>query len=128
MYVNMTYISPISIIQKGDRDGRIEENGQSEKDYDLPGRVDAPGGQVSGLDCENVDGRRYPPDLRGASPESAGTTFAGAQKGGAQMRGDGSVFLRGRIWWIAYYFRGHPYQESSRSTDKKVAQKLLRQR
>jgi hypothetical protein len=44
------------------------------------------------------------------------------------MRGDGSIFLRGRIWWIAYSFRGHPYQESSKSPDERVAKKLLRQR
>jgi integrase len=44
------------------------------------------------------------------------------------MRGDGSVFLRGRIWWIAYWFRGHPYQESSGSTDERDAKKLLRKR
>jgi integrase len=44
------------------------------------------------------------------------------------MRGDGSHFLRGRIWWIAYSFRGHPYQESSGSTDEREAKKLLRQR
>jgi len=44
------------------------------------------------------------------------------------MRGDGSVFLRGRIWWIAYSWRGHLHQESAKSADKKVALKLLRKR
>jgi len=43
-------------------------------------------------------------------------------------RGDGSVFLRGRIWWVAYSFRGKLFQESSRSTDEKAARKLLRAR
>jgi integrase len=43
-------------------------------------------------------------------------------------RGDGSVFLRGKIYWIAYWFRGKPYQESSGSTDQRVARKLLRAR
>jgi integrase len=46
------------------------------------------------------------------------------------MRGDGCVFQKPgtRNWWIAYSFRGHPYQESSESTNKKVAQKLLKKR
>lgn len=44
------------------------------------------------------------------------------------MRGDGSVFLRGRFWWIAYSWHGHLYQESAKSEDKRVAQKLLRKR
>ena len=44
------------------------------------------------------------------------------------MRGDGSVFLRGRIWWIAYSFRGKLYQESSKSADERQARKLLRAR
>jgi len=44
------------------------------------------------------------------------------------MRGDGSVFLRGKIYWIGYSFRGKLYQESSGSTDARVARKLLRAR
>ena len=45
-------------------------------------------------------------------------------------RGSGSIFQKPgtRFWWIAYSFRGHSYQESSESTDKKVALKLLRDR
>lgn len=42
------------------------------------------------------------------------------------MRGDGRVFLRGRIWWIAYYVDGQEYRESSRSRDRKDAVRLLR--
>jgi integrase len=44
------------------------------------------------------------------------------------MRGDGHVYQRGRIWWIVYSFRGKQYAESSKSADKRTAQKLLRQR
>lgn len=46
------------------------------------------------------------------------------------MRGDGHIFQRrgSKNWYIAYSFRGHAYQESSGSPDKKVAMKLLRQR
>lgn len=46
------------------------------------------------------------------------------------MRGDGCVFQKPgtKNWWIAYSFRGHPYQESSRSTDQRDAKKLLRKR
>lgn len=43
-------------------------------------------------------------------------------------RGDGRVFQRGSVWWIQYYFDGQDRRESSRSTNKKVADKLLRQR
>jgi integrase len=45
-------------------------------------------------------------------------------------RGTGSIFRKPgtRFWWIAYSFRGHSYQESSGSVDRKDAVKLLRQR
>lgn len=45
-------------------------------------------------------------------------------------RGSGSVFRKPgtRFWWIAYSFRGHSYQESSGSTERKDALKLLRER
>ena len=44
------------------------------------------------------------------------------------MRGDGRVFRRGRIWWIAYSHDGREYRESSESRDRRIAVKLLRQR
>lgn len=44
------------------------------------------------------------------------------------MRGDGRVFQRGRVWWIAYYFDGQECRESSHSRDRKDAVRLLRQR
>ncbi len=40
----------------------------------------------------------------------------------------GNVYLRGNIWWIAYYHRGKQHYESSRSRDRRVAEKLLLQR
>jgi len=45
-------------------------------------------------------------------------------------RGSGSIFKKPgtRFWWIAYSFRGHSYQESSGSVDRKDAVKLLRAR
>ena len=45
-------------------------------------------------------------------------------------RGSGSIFKKPgtRFWWIAYSFRGHSYQESSGSMDRKDAVKLLRER
>jgi hypothetical protein len=43
--------------------------------------------------------------------------------------GDGSIFLRGRIWWIQYYLPGiGKKSESSRSTDRKYAEKILTER
>ena len=44
------------------------------------------------------------------------------------MRGNGRVFQRGQIWWIAYYDNGREYRESSKSRERKMAAKLLRQR
>ena len=42
------------------------------------------------------------------------------------MRGDGRVFRRGQIWWVAYYFDGQECRESSQSRDRKDAVRLLR--
>ena len=44
------------------------------------------------------------------------------------MRGDGRVFQRGQIWWVAYYQGGREYRESSKSRERKEAVRLLRQR
>lgn len=44
------------------------------------------------------------------------------------QRGDGRIFQRGAVWWIQYYFDGKDRRESTRSTNKKTAEKLLRQR
>lgn len=44
------------------------------------------------------------------------------------MKGNGSVFKRGQLWWIAYYENGKERRESSRSRERKEAVKLLRQR
>jgi hypothetical protein len=44
------------------------------------------------------------------------------------MRGNGRIFRRGRIWWIAYYRNGREYRESSRNADEKAARKMLQKR
>ena len=44
------------------------------------------------------------------------------------MRGNGRVFQRGSIWWISFYHNGREHRESSGSTERKKAVKLLRQR
>ena len=44
------------------------------------------------------------------------------------MRGDGRVFQRGQIWWVAYYHDGREYRESSKSRERKAAVRLLRTR
>ena len=44
------------------------------------------------------------------------------------MRGNGRIFRRGRIWWIAYYRNGREHRESSRSQDRRTALNFLRQR
>ena len=44
------------------------------------------------------------------------------------MRGDGRVFQRGNIWWVAYYDNGRECRESSMSGERKEAVRLLRKR
>jgi len=43
-------------------------------------------------------------------------------------RGLGTVYLRKRIWWIQYSFRGVVYRESSKSRKESVATQLLKKR
>ena len=42
------------------------------------------------------------------------------------MRGNGSVYRRGRIWWIQYWHHGKQYSESARTTNKTEAGRILR--
>ena len=44
------------------------------------------------------------------------------------MKGDGRVFKRGQIWWVAYYQDGQERRESSKSRQRKEAVGLLRRR
>ena len=43
----------------------------------------------------------------------------------SKKRGNGRVFRRGRLWWIAFYSDGQEVRESSDSEDKAVAEKKL---
>jgi integrase len=45
-----------------------------------------------------------------------------------EMRGLGTLYQRGDIWWIQYSIRGQVFRESSHSSEKKQAEKLLKQR
>ena len=40
----------------------------------------------------------------------------------------GSVYPRGRIWWIKFYYRRQPMRESSHGTDREDAERLLKRR
>jgi hypothetical protein len=40
----------------------------------------------------------------------------------------GMIYKRGNVYWIKYYSNGEPYRESSESTKKMVAKKLLDRR
>ncbi len=44
------------------------------------------------------------------------------------IRGFGSPYLRGRVWWIRYHHRGEEYRESTRSERLLDAQRLLKDR
>ena len=43
-------------------------------------------------------------------------------------RGEGRIFLRGKIWWVQYGHRGRDHRESSKSPERKVALRLLKKR
>src|SRR5690349_21630913 len=45
-----------------------------------------------------------------------------------KRRGFGMVYQRGSVWWIKYHFRGQVYRETSRSSIRMDAIKLLRKR
>ena len=44
------------------------------------------------------------------------------------MKGDGRVFQRKEIWWVAYYKDGRECRESSKSRERREAVRLLRRR
>jgi hypothetical protein len=44
------------------------------------------------------------------------------------MAGLGRTYLRGKRWWISYYFRGHEQREPAHSTNENDAIKLLKKR
>src|SRR5436309_3630381 len=44
------------------------------------------------------------------------------------MRGDGSIYLRGDVWWMRFYRSGKPYSESAQPTVKTEARTKLRAR
>ena len=40
----------------------------------------------------------------------------------------GSLYRRGNVWWVKYYRNGKSYRESSGTTKKMVAKRLLDRR
>ena len=44
------------------------------------------------------------------------------------MRGDGTIYQRGGVYWICYYLRGEQFRESAHTGDDKEARKFLRKR
>src|SRR5262249_15140653 len=53
---------------------------------------------------------------------------ANANSPGAGIRGFGSCYRRGRIWWIRYRHRGEEFRESSKSERVLDAERLLKAR
>src|SRR5215472_7493622 len=45
-----------------------------------------------------------------------------------RARGEGHLFRRGRIWWLAFYAHGRQIRESTNTDDEKKAARLLRRR
>lgn len=45
-----------------------------------------------------------------------------------KRRGFGMLYQRGNVWWVKYHFRGQVYRETSRSSVRMDAIKLLRKR
>jgi hypothetical protein len=52
----------------------------------------------------------------------------GLHREGIMERGMGTVYLRGKTWWIQYFQNGYPYRESSGSSKKMAARELLKKR
>src|SRR5215204_1583 len=46
----------------------------------------------------------------------------------SERRGFGSLRLRGRIWWARYKVHGKVYEESTGTSDRRKAEKLLDRR
>jgi integrase len=56
------------------------------------------------------------------------STTAHAPKKRRGPRGEGRIFQRGSIWYVAYCRNGHEIRESADTTDESKARKILRQR
>ncbi|HEV8445951.1 MAG TPA: tyrosine-type recombinase/integrase [Gemmatimonadaceae bacterium] len=63
--------------------------------------------------------------MSGSLPPKAGKEVAVKAK---RERGEGSIYQRGKAWWIKYSVRGKVYRESSRSDKPGHATRLLRRR
>ena len=126
----MIYISDIVIpilVRKGEGNGKHKKNGKGQKgttvfldesEHEAAKRFAAASG-ISLAELMRVAVAQY---LKSQAKRKA--------VGAMRERGSGSVFRKPgtRFWWIAYSFRGHSHQESSGSTDRKVALKLLKDR
>ena len=44
------------------------------------------------------------------------------------MRGDGRIYQRGTLWWVEYWHLGTQVRESSKSTNRRDAERLLQRR
>jgi integrase len=69
-------------------------------------------------------------EYRPTAPEQAGQNTGPTRKRGARRkerraRGKGSLFKRGKVWWIAVSFRGQQIRESTGKTDGRKAQEYL---
>jgi hypothetical protein len=80
------------------------ENGDEKNNHLLGGRDHSPA-EIYGAGPGSVDGGA---DTAGGGPVSQAS--AAPEKGGAAMRGDGGIYLRGNVLWIAYSFRGRDLQ------------------
>src|ERR1051325_7129686 len=108
IYMYDCHGSPNPEKRRSDHDGN-----ETDDNAHLPGRGGSDAAQAPRRGRAGIDGGTHTPGDRRISDAPS----TRSEKGGAEMRGDGSVFLRGRIWWIAYSFRGKLYQESSKSPD-----------
>jgi len=52
----------------------------------------------------------------------------GHRRSPRRERGEGRVWLVGKIWWVQYYVNGRQRRESSKSTTKTVADRLVKRR
>src|SRR6266481_2678212 len=107
---------------RDDDHDREEKNGKSD-DANIPGRgcSGSPEAPRRGRAGQH-DGADTPSDRRVPGAPAEG------EKGGAVMRGDGCIYSRGNMLWIAYSFRGETFRESAHTSDEAKARKLLKAR
>jgi integrase len=68
------------------------------------------------------------PDIDPERPETELSDSPTPRPMAKAIKGFGAAYLRNRTWWIRYQHLGHEIRESSKSEDRRVAERLLKKR